>query len=87
MKLNPNLHRNKYWQHYLGDKEGEHVWTVFTKSKDDKKGEYSDEIDVRTRIKSRAEALRVAEAVIKQDYKKGIKASRVVYRQRGVLFF
>lgn len=66
--------------------EGSYLWTVFCKLPTDKRGEYAEEIDVRTKWRSRADVKRVAEAVIKQDYDDTLRVSRIVSRIPGTFF-
>ena len=66
------------------------VFTVFTKDKDCKRGEYREEIDVA--VPSRVHgtlsaAKRVAQAALDYDYEPGLWWSRAVRRIHGVMYF
>jgi len=59
-------------------------WTVYCKLPDDRRGEYSEEIDVATKTRSRAAALRKARELIEQEYDLELRPVRVVLRPAGM---
>lgn len=61
-----------------------HIFTVFCKAPWDKRGEYSDEIDVEVSSRSVARAKAAAQKVLDAEYLPGMKASRVEYRGQAV---
>ena len=65
----------KYWE----SDSATYLWTVYTKDKTCKRGEYAEEIDVITDKISVAAAKRVTSQAIEQDYMPGLYPSRVSY--------
>jgi hypothetical protein len=65
----------------------EHLFTVFTKTPDCKRGDFAEEIDLLTYRRSRTEAFRVAQIVIDHEYEDSLYPSKARYRERGFLFF
>lgn len=57
-----------------------HTWTIYTKDADCKRGDFAEEIDVRTSKRSVAAAKKVAQAALERDYEPGLRISRVVNR-------
>jgi hypothetical protein len=67
--------------YYLGDRGGWLAnWTIFTKDEHCKRGEYADEIDVKTYSRRKSEAERVARAAMLKDYVASLRVSRVIWR-------
>lgn len=62
-------------------------YTVFCKAPGDKRGEYSEEVDVTVIRRSNTLALRQAQKVLDEFYVPGMRAVRAVWRGPGIVRF
>ena len=61
-----------------------YTYTVFCKMPDDKRGEYSEEIDITIKSRSLTRAKQVAQRLIDKDYDPNLRPVRVVSRGPGI---
>lgn len=54
------------------------LWTIFTKDKNCKRGDYAEELDVVAT--SQTQARQIAEAVLEREYEPGLRISRIEWR-------
>ena len=72
------LQQNSRIGYFVGKKEDvEYQWTIYCKMPDDKRGEYSEEIDVGTWGRQAGEAMTIAKMALKAHYVPELRTSRI----------